>query len=41
MRSNGSFISASAQITFCTLDEVLRPQIFSMRFVPRFRSDIF
>ena len=34
MRSNGSFISASAQITFCTFDEVLRPQIFSMRFAP-------
>src|SRR5690349_7982818 len=34
MRSNGIFISASAQITFCTLDEVLRPQIFSMQFLP-------
>src|SRR4051812_29378437 len=35
MRSNGSFISASAQITFCTFDEVLRPQIFSMPFLQK------
>jgi hypothetical protein len=30
MRSNGICISPSAQITFCTLDEVLRPQTFSI-----------
>src|SRR5215510_4506537 len=29
MRSNGTFISPSAQMTFCTFDEVLRPQILS------------
>src|SRR5262245_48748035 len=34
MRSNGSFISASAQITFCTLEDVLRPQIFSIGKTP-------
>src|SRR4051812_46265699 len=30
MRSCGSFSSASAHITFCTLIDVLRPQILSM-----------
>jgi hypothetical protein len=34
MRSNGNFISPSAQRTFCTFDELLRPQIFSMLFLP-------
>src|SRR5262245_32514887 len=38
MRSNGIFISARAQITFCTFDEVLRPQTFSIR--PSSRSSL-
>src|SRR3972149_624425 len=30
MRSNGRFISAQHHSTFCTLIELVRPQIFSM-----------
>src|SRR5687768_18444014 len=30
MRSNGSLSSPSAQSTFCTFDDVLRPQTFNM-----------
>jgi hypothetical protein len=32
MRSNGTWISSNAQITFCTFDDVLRPQTFNMFF---------
>jgi hypothetical protein len=34
MRSTGRPISVTAHITFWTFDDVLRPQTFSMRFLP-------